>query len=68
MIYESPDGGSTVYARNSITEKRVLIKQSNTGITYTDFIDIIDTAKQVPALQKALDNVIILYKLTKDYD
>lgn len=68
MIYESPDGGLTVYSRDSTTGKRVLITQSNTCFTYSNFVDIIDTAKHVPALQKALDNVILLYKLTKDYD
>ena len=71
-IYESPDGGKTVYAR----------KNGESG-RYLHSIDI-DTAKQLAkvaddlmwneirvmaehneALQKAIDNVILIYKLSK---
>lgn len=68
MIFESPDKGQTVFIYNTETNERTLITKSNklTYSTYNTYIDIINTAKQVPALQQALDNVILLYELAKD--
>lgn len=67
MIYESPDEGKTIYARQPGSSTRRLIKQ-NVGINYATFIDILRTAEHVPALQSALDNVILIYNLSKDND
>ena len=64
-IYER-DGG-TVYARKfGSSEKRVV------GMDYpvTDNVnwhDVMVVAKTNPALQRALDNAIMLYKLSKEY-
>lgn len=72
-IYESPDGGKTVYAREFGTnEKRIV------GYTYdklesdkkTDQLalwkNILETAENNEALKKALDNAILIYKLVKE--
>ena len=70
-IYESPDGGKTVYAREAGSSSRTLIGWNGTAKTkYVDELrlwqDIRDSANTNSALQKALDNVIIIYKLSKD--
>ena len=70
-IYESPDGGKTVYARETGSSSRTLIGWNGSAKPkYIDELrlwqDIRDSAKTNPALQKALDNVIIIYKLSKD--
>lgn len=68
-IYESPDGGKTVYARESGAphSERQLI-----GYQYDLFEDVnwhemaLD-ARTNPALQKVLERAILVHKLSKDY-
>jgi hypothetical protein len=66
-IYERVN--DVVYARESGKSERIPIswefdpnKPSETVV----WSDIKETAKTNPALQKALDNVIMIYRLTKD--
>lgn len=67
MIYESPDNGKTVYARLPGSYERILVSKTNdNSIDYPTFLDLIAVSKEVPALQKALENVIIIYKLAKE--
>jgi hypothetical protein len=80
-IYESPDNGKTVYAREqgADSDTKVLI-----GYQYDLFnkdtadmlermgrdllwSEIFEEAKSNPALQKAIDRVILIHKLSKDY-
>lgn len=72
-IYESPDGGKTVYAREFGSEKRKLIgikyPYSEGELDLNNHIlwnDIRQAAKTNPSLQKAMENVIMLYRLSKD--
>lgn len=63
-IYER--NGSVVYARESGTTERTVV-----GIDYpltesVNWHDVELTAKTNPALQSALDRVIMMYKLSKD--
>ena len=73
IIYESPDGGETVYGRYSGERDRFLVGESlkafekRTGIIEQElWRDILEEAKTNPALQKALDRVKMLYRLSKD--
>lgn len=67
MIYESSDGGKTIYSREPGSNIRTLIKK-NDEITYATFIDILKTAENIPALKTALDKAILMYNLSKNYD
>lgn len=64
-IYER--NGPIVYARESGTNERKVV-----GIDYpitetVNWHDVTVVAKTNPALQHALDNAIMLYKLSKEY-
>lgn len=72
-IFESPDGGKTIYARNAGEVEREMIRE-NPGIKATRervledqmWHEIRQLAKTQPALQHELDRVIIVYNLIKD--
>ena len=72
-IYETPDGGETVYAREMGTTEKILVGQSYKASSLTEQIaqdklwgEIRRMAKTNPALQTELDRVIMLYYLIKD--
>ena len=68
-IYESPDGGKTVYRRESgsvIREMLTSPSKSNDLFRYAEFVQIIDMSYKNPALKKALDNLLIIYYTVKD--
>jgi hypothetical protein len=72
-VYESPDGGLTVYKRQSGSVERVLHKIDPTLeaaiLRERDrnlWMDIFTTSERTPALQEAIDRVIVLYELAKD--
>jgi len=71
-IYESPDGGQSVYARESGSKERKLIGESLSVKTNRELIqesqlwhNIRVAARTNPTLQEALDRVIIIYNLSK---
>ena len=73
IVYESPDGGRTVYKRKSGSAERVLHSldpELETEILRerdrNKWMDIFNTAERTPALQEAIDRVIVLYELAKD--
>jgi hypothetical protein len=73
-IYESPDGGETVYAREFGTPERTLVGQSYKALTVQEQLmqdklwgEIRRTARTNPALQAELERVIMLYHLIKDH-
>ena len=73
-IFESPDGGITVYAREMGSAERVETAKSQED--RRDLIAAIQenklwgeirrAAKTNPALQDALDRAIVIYELSKD--
>jgi len=74
-IFESPDGGETIYAQVVGSVDRVLVSQSPKARSLYDDImesklwgNIHRAAKTNPALQEALDRVKVTYYLTKDYE
>ena len=70
FIYESPDGGKTVYKREPGSPDRVVIKDdteqeredTNRWIMWRD---ILRAAKTNPELTEALDRARVLYELTR---
>jgi hypothetical protein len=74
LVYESPDGGETIYARPFGTTARVLVSMSpkaweriNEREQTELWQDMRQQAKSNPALQKAIDRAIIIYKLGKEH-
>jgi hypothetical protein len=71
-IYESPDGGETVYAREFGKTEKVMVGQTLKARTVREMVledelwhNIRRAAKTNPTLQDALDNAIMIYNLTK---
>jgi len=72
-IYESPDGGRTVYARKSGQPDRYLhsidpetARQLGKIADDLMWTEIRNMAEHNEALQKAIDNVILIYRLSKE--
>jgi hypothetical protein len=72
VIYESPDGGETVYVREFGGTQRQLHVQSPRAVSIIDQLaedklwgDIRRTAKTNPALKHALDEAVLIYTLSK---
>jgi hypothetical protein len=72
-VYESPDGGRTVYKRKSGSIDRVLHSIDPTLEAEIErerernkWMDIFNTAERTPALQEAIDRAIMLYELSRD--
>jgi hypothetical protein len=72
-VYESPDGGETTYAREigAPPESRVMIGQSwkaKEQIEQRMWTDIYKHRNRNTALQSAVEECIIIYKLSEEYD
>ena len=72
-VYESPDGGRTIYKRQSGSVDRILHKidpdLESAILRERDrnlWMDIFNTSERSPALQEAIDRVIVLYELARD--
>ncbi len=68
-IYESPDGGKTVYRREigGITREMLSSPSKPDDLfRYAEFVQIIDLSYKNPALKKALDNLLLIYYTVKD--
>lgn len=74
VIYESPDGGETVYIRKSgdppgmrqlHSESEVAIAMKNKVREQELWTDILLTAKTNPSLRRALDEAVMIYQLSK---
>lgn len=71
-VFESPDGGETVYARIPGSDERIKISESEQvrEIRKSEdelrlWQDICKAAKSNTALREAMDRVILLYHLAK---
>ena len=75
MVFESPDGGETVYSRpfgsnekklHSMSQKaRDLLVEAEQTVLWKE---IRSAAKTNPTLQKALDRAILIHKLSGKYE
>jgi hypothetical protein len=67
LIYESPDGGKTVFSRESGSKKKNLVGYQYDLFEDVNWHEIAFEARTNPALQQALDRAILLYNLSKDH-
>jgi hypothetical protein len=74
VIYESPDGGKTIYSRVPGSPMRELHSQSDEVKSLQEQLmedkmwgEIRRLAKTNPALKDALDKVVVIYNLVKDH-
>lgn len=68
-IYESPDDGKTVYAREHGSNERRLVGYKydcNLKKQQETLLEIIKLSEENPALKKALENLFLVYNLVKD--
>lgn len=63
-IYERD--GDTIYARQFGSTERIVVGMDYPVTENINWHDVVIVAKTNPALQKAVDNVIMLYKLSKE--
>ena len=76
FIYESPDGGNTVYARpigvhelaqrKKVYENPEMLKEKAFFERWHMYRDILEASKDNPALTKLLEQVEIIYKLSNE--
>lgn len=69
VIYESPDGGKTIYSRRPGSGMRELHSESDEvriAKRWTKFEDIVKLAETEPSLNDAIEKVEMLYALLKD--
>ena len=68
VIYESPDGGKTVYSRKSGSSERTMIKEdtSQSYITkWYEWKEILKLAETEPSLANAINKAEMLYVILK---
>ena len=68
IIYESPDGGKTVYSRKSGSSARTLIKEDTTQNYITkwyEWKEILKLAETEPSLANAISKAEMLYVILK---
>ena len=68
IIYESPDGGKTVYSRKSGSSARTLIKEDTTQNYITkwyEWKEILKLAETEPSLANAINKAEMLYVILK---
>jgi len=72
VIYESPDGGETIYVREAGSNQRQLHSQSPRAFDLHEQIkedqlwgQIRRAAKTNPTLKQALDEAVLIYQLSK---
>ena len=74
LIYESPDGGKTIYARQRGSSDRVLISKDDVDTVKSVEIgkwqarikDIVELSHTTPALKDQLDKLHTVYLLVKN--
>lgn len=68
MIYESPDGGKTVYARQPFSGDRELVRISPEALQKNRWFkwkEILIAAENCPSLADAIAKAEMIYELTK---
>jgi hypothetical protein len=68
IIYESPDGGKTVYSRKSESSDRTMIKEDTTQNYITkwyEWKEILKLAETEPSLANAINKAEMLYVILK---
>ena len=71
LIYESPDGGKTIYARQPGMRERVMIHEAPEVQTKRRWLllkEAVELAENNKTLDDAISQVEMIYKLIKDND
>lgn len=67
LIYESPDGGKTVFAREMGSNEKKLVGYQLDLFEDINWYEVTSLARSNPALRQALDHAILIYNLSKDH-
>jgi hypothetical protein len=74
-IFESPDGGKTIYSRHNGSPMRQLHSVSSDIESEMDRVEreadwmaILKASERSPALQEAIDRAIVIYQLSRTDD
>jgi hypothetical protein len=70
FIYESPDGGHTIYRRKIGDSEKELVSEDDyvqKSKARQEWLDIFDRKDSNPTLQAAIDRVILVHRLTKNH-
>ena len=68
IIYESPDGGKTVYSRKSGSSDRTMVKEDtsqNYMTKWYEWKEILKLAETEPSLANAINKAEMLYVILK---
>jgi hypothetical protein len=70
VIYESPDGGKTIYSRRAGSGEREMVKmdehRANRALKFATWNGILELAEREPALRDAVEKAEMLYELLRD--
>jgi hypothetical protein len=69
-IYESPDGGHTIYRRKIGETKKELVSEDeyvHNARARKEWLEIFDRKDSNLTLQAAMDRVILVHRLTKNH-
>lgn len=70
FIYESPDGGHTIYRRRIGDKNRELVSEDQYVVhqrARIEWMEIFDRKDSHPTLQAAMDRVTLVHRLTKNH-
>lgn len=68
IIYESPDGGKTVYVRNSLSGERKIVKIDESKIKefrWFKWKEILKLSENNPSLANAIKQAELIYEIIK---
>jgi len=68
IIYESPDGGKTIYSRKSGSSDRTMVEEDPNKhyiSRWYEWREILRIAEEEPSLRDAIEKAEMIYKLVK---
>lgn len=68
VVYESPDGGKTIYSRKLGETERTLVREDPDlpeRLRWQKWRDILKTSHEHPALEDAIQKAEVIYELVK---
>jgi hypothetical protein len=67
IIYESPDGGETIYKRDSGSALRELVRAKETVIiSFSEWNEICRLSQTNVAIKESLEQLKLIYELSKE--
>lgn len=69
LVYESPDGGRTVYSRKRGETERTLVRKEpnhSERLRWQKWRDILKASPEHPALADAIQKAEVIYELVKE--